>query len=178
LLKSVAKGESEKAAITALMRTPVFFVPESQKIAETLREMQRRRVHLAIVVDEFGGFSGIITIEDILEELVGEIRDEYDDGEEELVRQVDSNTHIANALISIRDLGEYLDVEFPDEGDYETLGGFVVDKAGRVPEIGMVVRWREFTFEVIRADERHVEQVRITRGDQASGESESSEATG
>lgn len=162
LLRAASAEGREQESIRGVARTPAFFVPESQKIAATLREMQRRRIHLGVVVDEFGGFSGIITIEDILEELVGEIRDEYD-REEEFVRQLDANTFVANALISIRDLGEVLDVEFPDEGDYETLGGFVVAYTGRVPEVGSVVRWDGLSLEVLAADERHVEQVRIIR---------------
>lgn len=175
LLRAIARSEDSSGGIGDLIRTPVFFVPETQKIADTLHEMQSRRVHLAVVVDEFGGFSGIITIEDILEELVGEIRDEYD-REEELVRQVDPDTFIANALVSIRDLGELLDVEFPDEGDYETLGGFVVANTGKVPEVGSVVEWGGLALEVILADERHVEQVRITRNVQQ-GTEEPTEAT-
>lgn len=176
LLKAITKGESGEETIEHLVRTPVFFVPESQKIADTLREMQRRRVHLAVVVDEFGGFSGIITIEDILEELVGEIRDEYD-REEELVKQVEDDVFLANALISVRDLGEYLDMEFPDEGDYETLGGFVVANIGCVPEVGNIVTFNNLELEVVRADDRHVEQVRITRHPSLSSIPDSPEAT-
>jgi CBS domain containing-hemolysin-like protein len=157
------------------MRSKVFFVPESQKIAETLREMQRRRVHLGVIVDEFGGFSGIITIEDILEELVGEIRDEYD-REEELVKKLDENVFLASAVIPIRDLEEILEIEFPEEGDYDTLGGFVVSSVGRVPEVGAVVEWNDLTLEVVAADERHVAQVRITRRLENSPANESSEA--
>jgi CBS domain containing-hemolysin-like protein len=162
LLRAVADEGISGMTIRSLARTPVFFVPETQKIPDTLREMQRRRVHLAVVVDEFGGFSGILTIEDILEELVGEIRDEYD-REEELVRQLDEDTFIANALVSIHDLGEMLEVEFPDDGDYETLGGFVVAHTGKVPEVGSSFVWRGWAIEVVLADERHVERVRISR---------------
>ncbi len=162
LLRVAASDADLDESVEHLLRQEVFFIPETQKIADTLREMQRRRVHLGIVVDEFGGFSGVLTIEDILEELVGEIRDEYD-SEEEMVRQVDETTFVANALVSIRDLGDFLDVEFPDEGDYETLGGFVVAHAGRVPQVGALVEWNDFSMEVLLADERHVERVRITR---------------
>lgn len=162
LLRAAADKELPDESIAKLARKPVFFVPESQKIASTLREMQRRRVHLGVVVDEFGGFSGIITIEDIIEELVGEIRDEYD-REEELVRKIDDNTYIASAVVPIRDLEEVLDIEFPEEGDYDTLGGFIVVYTGRVPEVGSLVEWNGLSMEVTAADERHVEQVRITR---------------
>ena len=176
LLRAVARGDLADDSIMPFVRTTVFYVPESQRIAHTLREMQRRRVHLGVVVDEFGGFAGIITIEDILEELVGEIRDEYD-REEELVRRVDAETYVANALVSIRDLEEILDVEFPDEGDYETLGGFVVANTGRVPEVGSVVEWADLALEVLSADERHVEKVRITRRPPVDEAEEPSEAT-
>jgi CBS domain containing-hemolysin-like protein len=162
LLKAAATRTSPDDSIKKLARAPVYYVPESQKIASTLREMQRRRVHLGVVVDEFGGFAGIITIEDIIEELVGEIRDEYD-REEELVRKVDDDTFIASAAVPIRDLEEVLDIEFPEEGDYDTLGGFLVVYTGRVPEVGSLVEWKGLSMEVTAADERHVEQVRITR---------------
>lgn len=162
LLRAMGRQDIGETTIGGLARQVVFFVPETQKIADTLREMQRRRVHLGVVVDEFGGFSGIITVEDILEELVGEIRDEYD-REEELVRQVDDATFLANAAVSIHDLGALLDVKFPDEGDYETLGGFVVAKAGRLPVAGEVIEWKGLAIEVVGADERHVERVRIRR---------------
>ena len=167
LLKVVAsKGDLDKP-VEPLLRHEVFFIPDTQKIADTLREMQRRRVHLGVVVDEFGGFAGVLTIEDIIEELVGEIRDEYD-SEEEMIRQVDETSYVANALVSIRDLGDFLDVEFPDEHGYETLGGFVVAHAGRVPEVGARVDWEHLAMEVLLADERHVERVRITRDDVSS----------
>ncbi len=162
LLRTASSTEDLDTPVRPLVRTTVFFVPETQKIADTLKEMQRRRVHLGVVVDEFGGFAGILTIEDILEELVGEIRDEYD-REEEMVRKLDENTYVANALVSIHDLGDILDVEFPDDGDYETLGGFVVAHAGRVPEVGARVLWNDLDLEVLLADERHVERVRIIR---------------
>ncbi len=162
LLRTVAGSGLEGETLRTLMRSDVFFVPESQKIADTLREMQRRRVHLGVVVDEFGGFSGLVTIEDIIEELVGEIRDEFD-SEEDLVRKIDDETFLVTALISIRDLGEVLDVEFPDEGDYETLGGFVTFMAGKLPAIGDVIKWNHLELEVTGADDRHVEKVRIKR---------------
>jgi CBS domain containing-hemolysin-like protein len=172
LLKAVGKNDELDQPIRGLIRN-VFFVPETQKIAVTLKEMQRRRVHLGVVVDEFGGFSGIITIEDILEELVGEIRDEYD-REEEMIRKVDEHTFVANAQISIHDLGDILDVEFPDEGDYETLGGFVVAHVGRVPLIGEQIVWDGLNMEVLLADERHVERVRIIRRQESSDDAETS----
>jgi CBS domain containing-hemolysin-like protein len=162
LLKAAASTCDLEAPVKPLVRSTVFFVPETQKIADTLKEMQRLRIHLGVVVDEFGGFSGIITLEDILEELVGEIHDEYDEAEE-LVHELDDGTFIVNAKISIFDLGDLLNVELPDDGDYQTLGGFVVSLAGRVPEVGSRVEWNGLDLEVVEADERRVEKVRITR---------------
>jgi magnesium and cobalt transporter len=162
LLKAAASTCDLEASVKPLVRSTVFFVPETQKIADTLKEMQRLRIHLGVVVDEFGGFSGIITLEDILEELVGEIHDEYDEAEE-LVHELDDGTFIVNAKISIFDLGDLLNVELPDDGDYQTLGGFVVSLAGRVPEVGSRVEWNGLDLEVVEADERRVEKVRITR---------------
>ena len=139
-----------------------LFVPETQRISDTLGEMRTRRLHLGVVVDEFGGTSGLITIEDILEELVGEIRDEYD-REEEPLRQMGDGIWVANAQISIGDLGELLDVEFPDNGEYESLGGMIVNELGKVPEPGAEVRLEGLLMKVTAADERRVARVQIER---------------
>lgn len=162
LLKALGTSGQSQGAVHEVMRTPVWFVPESQRIAETLREMQRRRIHLGVVVDEFGGVSGIVTVEDILEELVGEIRDEYDH-EEDRIREVAPGRYEVDALISLRDLEDALGVPFPDDGDYETLGGFVVAQLGRVPEPGATFQRDRLTFRVTQADRRRVERMQIER---------------
>lgn len=160
---------------------PPFFVPEQMKISRLLKEMQRRHVHLAVVVDEFGGTSGIVTMEDVLEEIVGEIQDEAD-AESAPVKAVGEGLWLADAAIPLHDLEEYLnaqppppghdpdgeeprpEVRFPEEGDYGTLGGFVTATAGRVPPVGAVLRWEGLTFTVRAGDERRLTRVEIARG--------------
>jgi CBS domain containing-hemolysin-like protein len=162
---------------------PAFFVPEAMKISRLLKEMQRRKTHLAIVVDEFGGTSGIVTLEDVIEEIVGEIQDEAD-VEAAPVKTVSPGLWLADASIPLHDLEAFLndeparagtgeeelaevapppEVRFPEEGDYETLGGFVTATAGRVPAVGAVVTWDGLTFTVRGGDERRVTKVEIAR---------------
>jgi putative hemolysin len=156
------------------MLKPAFFVPEQMKVSRLLKEMQRRKTHLAVVVDEFGGTSGVVTLEDVLEEIVGEIQDEGD-AEAAPVKSVGAGIWLADATVPLRELEEYLDketgvepgaasaVHFPDEGDYETLGGFVTATAGRVPPVGAHVDRGGFRFTVRGADERRVTRVEIAR---------------
>jgi len=153
---------------------PAFFVPEQMKVSRLLKEMQRRKTHLAVVVDEFGGTSGVVTLEDVLEEIVGEIQDEGD-AEAAPVKSVGAGIWLADATVPLRELEEYLDketgvgpgaasaVRFPDEGDYETLGGFVTATAGRVPPVGAHVDRDGFRFTVRSADDRRVTRVEIAR---------------
>jgi CBS domain containing-hemolysin-like protein len=151
---------------------PPFFVPEQMKISRLLKEMQRRKVHLAIVVDEFGGTSGIVTLEDVIEEIVGEIQDEAD-AEAAPVRAMGNGVYLADAGVSLHDLEEFLnadatvdaelEVRFPEDGDYETLGGFVSATAGRVPPVGSQIAWDGLTFTVRAGDERRVARVEIAR---------------
>ena len=153
---------------------PAFFVPEQMKVSRLLKEMQRRKTHLAVVVDEFGGTSGVVTLEDVLEEIVGEIQDEGDT-ESAQVKTVGAGVWMADAAVPLRELEEFLDREtgvepgarsvlrFPDEGDYETLGGFVTATAGRVPAVGAHVDLDGFRFTVRGADDRRVTRVEIAR---------------
>jgi len=156
---------------------PAYFVPEGMKISRLLKEMQRRRTHLAVVVDEFGGTSGLVTLEDVLEEIVGEIQDEAD-VEPVPVRAVARGVFLADAAIPLHDLEAFLnerpaqgaaqggaeappEVHFPEGGGYETLGGFVTATAGKVPEVGVSLSWGGLTFTVRAADERRVTRVEI-----------------
>ncbi len=153
---------------------PAFFVPEQMKVSRLLKEMQRRKTHLAVVVDEFGGTSGVVTLEDVLEEIVGEIQDEGD-AEAAPVKNVGAGVWMADAAVALRELEEFIDREsgvepgtrgvlrFPDEGDYETLGGFVTATAGRVPQVGAHVDHDGFRFTVRGADDRRVTRVEIAR---------------
>ena len=140
---------------------PPFFVPDAMKVARLLSEMQKRKMHLAIVVDEHGGTSGIVTLEDVVEEIVGEIHDESD-VEVKRLRSLQDGVILADAQVGIRDLEEQLGVEFP-EGDFDTLGGFLTATAGRVPPAGSLVVWGPLTFTVKAADEKRVLRVEIAR---------------
>lgn len=116
---------------------PPFFIPETMKISILLREMQKKRIHMALVIDEYGGVSGLVTMEDLLEEIVGEIRDEYDT--ESPVIRLSDGTFFVDASISIRDLKEDHDIEIPESTEYETLSGFLLTALQRIPKIGDVV---------------------------------------
>jgi putative hemolysin len=154
----------EDTSLAKLVRTKILFVAETQKISALLREMQARRQHLAVVVDEFGGTSGVVTLEDILEEIVGEIQDEHDT-EESLVTEVEPGRWSADARVSIHDLGELLELSLDkaNEGGFDSLGGLVVDLAGKVPQIGETVSLDGLDFVVKDADKRRVRKVEIQR---------------
>ncbi len=132
-LNTLARGGAD---IRKLIKPP-FFIPETMKISNLLREMQRKRVHMALVIDEYGGVSGLVTMEDLLEEIVGEIRDEYDI--ESPVIQLGDGTFRIDASISIRDLKEDHEIEIPESTEYETLSGFLLTALQRIPKIGDVV---------------------------------------
>src|SRR5256714_12049775 len=132
------------------------------KVVKLLKEMQRRKMHLAIVVDEFGGTSGIVTLEDVVEEIVGEIHDESD-VEEKRIKVLSDGVVLADGSVPLRELEDHLGVDFPEGGDYETLGGFLTATAGRVPPPGSLVVWGGLTFTVKQADDRRVLKVEIAR---------------
>ncbi len=162
LLADVKKGiQPSLFQLANYLRKP-FFVPEVMKVSRLLTEMQRRKTHLAVVVDEFGGTSGIVTLEDVVEEIVGEIHDESD-VEEKKLKVLSDGLILADAQVSIRELEEHLGIDFPEGGDYESLGGFLTATAGRVPPTGSLVVWGGLTFTVKAADDRRVHKVEIAR---------------
>ena len=110
----------------------VYFIPESKPINDLLKELQKNKMQMAIVIDEYGGTAGIVTMEDLIEEIVGNIFDEYDDVEEEY-KKIDENTYLINGSVSISDLKKILNTEIPD-GDYETLSGYLLELTGKFPE--------------------------------------------
>lgn len=138
-----------------------YFVPETKPISELLREMQAKQKHLAVVVDEFGGTAGLVSIEDLLEEIVGEIVDEYDE-EEPMVVPLESGEFLVDARLDVDDLSETLGIEFPDEG-WDTVGGLVLGLAGRVPEIGESFEYGDIIVMAEDVQGRRVARVRVTR---------------
>jgi len=162
-LFQVLRGTSDAGSILLadVLRKPVFFAAESQKIGVLLREMQRRRSHLALVVDEFGGAAGIVTLEDIVEEIVGEIQDEHDE-EAPLVYERAPGHYFVDAGISVYDLEKYLgEAICEDKTDFDSLGGMLVHLAGQVPVIGETLVAGSYRVVVLDADERHVRRVEM-----------------
>ena len=160
LMKRIHEGKGD-TRLVSLGRSPTF-VPEQKKVAELLREMQEQRNHMAIVVDEYGGTAGLVTIEDLIEEIVGEIVDEYDK-EEPLVEPIDANTIRVDAKMPIDEVNELLDVELPHD-EWDTVGGLVFGLTGRVPIVGEVVRYDSLEFKTERVTGRRVQKVLITKG--------------
>jgi putative hemolysin len=134
LLISLANGEIASTSLRSLMRPPKH-VPENKRISELLREMQREKFSLAIVLDEYGGTAGLVTMEDLLEEIVGEIRDEHDEGEEESIRRISDSEAVVEAGTNIEDVNNALRIDLPHE-EFETIGGYVVGLFGRLPHEG------------------------------------------
>ena len=156
-------ADASTISLAGVVRQPVFFAAESQKIGVLLREMQRRRSHLAVVVDEFGGAAGIVTLEDIVEEIVGEIQDEHDE-EAPLVYERAPGHYFVDASISVYDLEEHLGESIcDDKGDFDSLGGLLVHLAGQVPVIGETLRAGPYRVVVLDADERRVRRVEMLR---------------
>ncbi len=146
-----------------LLRVPVFFVAESERLHNVLREMRGKRLHLAVVTDAFGGTSGIVTLEDILEEIVGDIRDEYDVQDEHKFEEMPDGRIFADATISISELSSKLGKSIPVDGAFESIGGLILFKAGRVPEIGTIVDIDQLRLIVRDADAAKVKRVEIIR---------------
>lgn len=144
----------------AMMRT-VPYVPETKTIDHLLRELRTEKVHMAIVLDEYGGTAGLVTIEDILEELVGEIVDEYDQGDEPTIDKIDPDTLEVDARVHVDEVNEALAIELPENGDYETIGGFVFTVLGRIPEQGEEFSHGALHVRVLDAEPRKINRLRL-----------------
>jgi len=140
---------------------PAAFVPETKRVADLLREFQQGRFQLAIVVDEYGGTAGLVTIEDVVEELVGEIRDEYDSEAEPIVKEAD-DTYVFSAKVDTGDMAERLGISVEEDG-FETVGGYVLARVGRVPIVGERFTFDGLEVEVLEAERRRIHKVRIRR---------------
>ena len=156
-------GNPDSFKWQALMRPP-YFVPETKKINELLKEFQVKKMHMAVVIDEYGGTSGIITLEDILEEIVGEISDEGDQ-EDLLYRKIDENTFIFEGKILLNDFYKILDIEgdpFEDiRGESETLAGLILEMTGEIPQKDKVIRTGDFNFTIESSDKRRIREIRV-----------------
>jgi len=161
LLKLCAQPQVEEEVQLEEYLRPVYFIPESKPIVDLLREFQKQKIHMAMVTDEFGTMRGLITLEDILEEIVGEIDDEYD--EEELrLKIVDDNVIIVHGWVDIEKIEEHFEIEMP-EGPYESAGGLVIHFLGRLALIGDTVDAGGCRFEVQNASTRQIKTIRVTR---------------
>lgn len=164
LLPYVGKPLPEELTIRRIMRD-AHFVPGTKNCQDLLAEMTEKHLHLAMVVDEYGGLAGIVSMEDLLESIVGSIQDEYDHEEDEVKQRADNSFEVDGAM-AIEEVGELLGISFP-EADYETLAGFLIDRLGRIPSADehAQVDYDAFEFTVLRMDERRVELVHIRRKD-------------
>ena len=162
VLKALHQGR-EDVSLEELVR-PARFVPESKKCAELLREMQRKKFHIALVTDEYGSLSGLVTLEDLLEELVGEITDEYDVDQPQMV-PVGEGRYRVDGRTPIDELNELLDVELPDE-EWDSVGGLMMGLLGQIPREGQEVRYGNLTFKAERVQGRRIERVIVSRVDQ------------
>ena len=165
LLRDFGKGEAEELPIRKLLR-PAVVIPESKRLNALLKEFRASHNHMAIVVDEYGGVAGLLTIEDVLEEIVGEIDDEHDHEEAEFIRaDGESNgkpCFAVRALTRIEDFNEFFECELDDE-EYDTIGGLVMHELGRLPRRGEQVDFGGFEFAVTKADKRRIDSLQVQR---------------
>jgi CBS domain containing-hemolysin-like protein len=152
--------ESQDLDLASVARK-AYFIPENLKIDDLLRELRKRRLHIAIVVDEYGGTSGLVTMEDIIEEIVGEIEDEYDTEPPPII-ELSSGTYMVDGPVSIKDLNEQLDLKIPEE-EFETVGGLIYDLVGSLPEKGQVVEYEGIKFVIHRVEGQRILKVKLTK---------------
>lgn len=161
LLGLAVNNELHWPRIREILRPPTF-VPESKRLNQLLKEFRETRNHMAIVVDEYGGVSGLVTIEDVLEEIVGDIEDETDDEESRSnIRRISSSRYSVKALTPIEDFNDYFHSDFPDE-EHDTVGGLVSQAFGHLPEVGEAVIIGQYQFKVTGADRRRIQQLQVT----------------
>jgi CBS domain containing-hemolysin-like protein len=161
LLPELAKSDpSQRRPILEILRKP-YFVPETKRVDDLLREFQMTRNHMAVVLDEFAGVCGLITIEDVLEEIVGEIVDEHDEDLVEGMRMINERTCEALARIHVDEINERLQTQLPEEEEFDTLGGFVFHELGRLPAKGEELLWNNLRITVVDVSRRRIERVRI-----------------
>jgi CBS domain containing-hemolysin-like protein len=154
-------GKSADVNILSTIR-PTIFIPEKKKIDDLLREFQEKKTNIAIVVDEYGGTSGMVTLEDVVEEIIGEIHDEYDE-EEPPVQWLTTDTALVDARINLDDLEEIFSIKFPEERDYDTLGGLIYHLFGDIPDKGSHVSYKNLLFTIELVQGNRIQKVKINR---------------
>jgi putative hemolysin len=162
LLKYYDQAKTKTFSLQKIMRKP-YFVPESKHIDELFFELQKNNTHFAVVIDEYGGTAGIITIEDLIEEIVGDISDEYDE-DEKLIAQISENTYDLNASIELEELEERCGVDLPNE-DYDTLSGFLIGLLGRIPlnHEQIDLEYEGILFKVLKIEDKRIIKVRMVK---------------
>ena len=161
-------GEGAEAfSLSGLLR-PATFIPESKRLNVLLREFRENRNHIAVVIDEYGGVAGLVTIEDVLEEIVGEIEDEHDKQQDAFIRKLSENDYLVKALTPIEEFNEYFDARLNDE-EFDTVGGIVMQAFGHLPRRNEVAEIDGFQFKVLHADSRQVHLLRLNLDPGASG---------
>lgn len=153
---------NRKFDIKDLLR-PAIFIPESKRLNVLLKEFRENRNHMAIVIDEYGDLAGLCTIEDVLEQIVGEIEDEHDTDDEVFIKTLDGNQFTVKALTPIPEFNEFFDTEFPEE-DFDTIGGLVLSQFGRIPQREESMKIGGFLFKVLNADNRQIRLLHVSRG--------------
>jgi magnesium and cobalt transporter len=159
LLPQILRKETDAFDIRDLLR-PTVVVPESKRLNVLLREFRQNRNHMAIVIDEYGGVAGLVTIEDVLEEIVGEIEDETDVEEDQFIRRIGDDEYFIKALTPIEDFNEYFETRFSDE-EFDTIGGLVIHAFGHMPARNETTRVGNFEFKIINADQRKIHSLRM-----------------
>jgi len=165
LLPFTAGGKATQFDLREILR-PAVFVPESKRLDVLLKEFRSSRNHMAIVVDEYGGVAGVVTIEDVLEQIVGEIEDEYDFDEGTSILQLTDNEFTVKALTTVEDFNEYFGTHFSDD-EFDTVGGLVINSFGHVPKRGETSVIADLQFKILRADNRRVHLLKVERQQQA-----------
>ena len=158
------KAHSTDTQVKELVRE-AYYVPETKSIIEILQEFKSKKVHIALVLDEYGGIGGVLTIEDLLEEIVGEIRDEFDHEEEESIKEIDDNRYEVDAMLDIEKINKSLNIDLPISEDYESLGGLIMSELGKIPAIGDIVDFQDVKLVVVEVEKMRVSKVEIQRGE-------------
>ncbi|MDA0687850.1 MAG: CBS domain-containing protein [Proteobacteria bacterium] len=160
LLPLVLNGGQEKFNIKDIVR-PATFVPESKRLNILLKEFRETRQHMAIVIDEYGSVCGVVTIEDVLEQIVGEIEDEFDVDDDSYIKKFDEQNYIVKALTPVDEFNEYFDTEFSDQ-EFTTIGGLVLQEFGHIPERGEMISIGDFDIIILNADSRQIKLLKVT----------------